>query len=673
MRRLRRYACGLACLVTVIALVGCGQATGTKAVDLKPIPDVKSLKVGSDHTVSLVGTFSGEKLTYKAKSSNNAIATVKVAGVHLTVTGVAPGGPVTITVTATDAQDRSSKPHTFNVTVVKPPPEDDDTDDDDDEGAPTVKDDAPDDEVEIDEGDTEEVDLSDVFDGDDLEFTETSDDATVATANISGTTLTITAVGPGSATITVTAKNDAGSEDHDIEVTVPDDGPPDQGPPVTREDCSLSGSLTISLRIIINTEKKCTLPANHSLIYNDPSGKVSVDGPIGNNVWTITAYKKGLSVVRISKNTETATVGTIMVTVPNTSPKLNTTKRVIFMASGTDATPISLITTGVTNSVPGGAENITELFNPGGSFTDIDPTDYDDPATTAIEDTTGQGVLRFRILDKPDGVLIDTHNGFVAVSETDTGSFISAPTNTNIYTRAIILKEPSVDPYEILLYAYDLDNAESNNPVTLKVAAQPPQMGDYSLEKSTDGKSYKTHKVGNRIGVEHTVTVPKLLPDEEAFGIVDDAVVIEKLEGKILRSSDGVTSHTISTTVCSPIEDVPTTWGTLTGSDNLGSGCWRVSSSKATIAQDSIPPKFKFTLPDSRQLSDTSVVTVTMKYYVRALETKTKTTGEITEGHDASKKREAYSHSSWQKTITLDVLSCEDEDVKNVAKDCPLT
>ena len=121
MRLLCRYAGGLACLVTALALVGCGAGPGsTKQADPVGFKNIE-VKQGSTSEISLVNTFSGSDLTYKAKSDKTSVATVKVDNEKdtLTVTAVGPG-MTTITVTATDPQERSH-PQRFTVTVPQPP------------------------------------------------------------------------------------------------------------------------------------------------------------------------------------------------------------------------------------------------------------------------------------------------------------------------------------------------------------------------------------------------------------------------------------------------------------------------------------------------------------------------------------------------------------------------
>ena len=185
----------------------------------------------------------------------------------------------------------------------------------------------------------------------------------------------------------------------------------------------------ITLEIIRDRSGRCTLPANHSLIYEDTPPRVSVYGPGEGNVWTITALMKGRPVVRINSDQTGETAGEITVIVPNTPPRLIASAPVVSTA---DLMPNQ---GGTTYAYP------TIDLNPGAYFEDADPED--DPT-----DENAQGFFRFKVLQKPDGVVIDTDRGFVAVrvANPGTGEFNSDLTNADINMRAVILKNPNPDP-----------------------------------------------------------------------------------------------------------------------------------------------------------------------------------------------------------------------------------
>lgn len=173
------------------------------------IPSVE-VAVGETQSVSVSQHFSepdGQALTYSATSSNPAVATVLVAGSTVTVTAVAKGA-TNVTVTATDPGGLAAA-QTFQTTVPNRAPE----------PVGTI----PDQTVKV--GETGTVDLSPYFedpDRDPLSYTVASSNPGVARGLVSGSALTITAVGPGMATLTVTARDeDRGTATQRFGVTVP--------------------------------------------------------------------------------------------------------------------------------------------------------------------------------------------------------------------------------------------------------------------------------------------------------------------------------------------------------------------------------------------------------------------------------------------------------------------
>lgn len=76
-----------------------------------------------------------------------------------------------------------------------------------------------------------ELDVGDVFEGQELTFSASSSDTGTVTASVSGTTLTVDPQNGGSATVTVTAENDAGTAEQSFTVNVDlPDGPPPPAP-----------------------------------------------------------------------------------------------------------------------------------------------------------------------------------------------------------------------------------------------------------------------------------------------------------------------------------------------------------------------------------------------------------------------------------------------------------
>ena len=205
MRLLCRYAGGLACLVTVLALVACGGGPGSPP-EPKQIGNIAFQQGEKVRTIPLSDKFSGSDLTYSATTSNRSVATATVDNDADTLTVTAVGaGTATITVTAENSQGEAEQ--TFTVTVPRPPDPD-----------PVEIPDIP----SLDA--TRTIPLGDKFSGENLTYDASSSDASVATVTVDNTadTLTVTAVGPGTADITVTATaQGSAAQTQTFTVTVP--------------------------------------------------------------------------------------------------------------------------------------------------------------------------------------------------------------------------------------------------------------------------------------------------------------------------------------------------------------------------------------------------------------------------------------------------------------------
>ena len=157
----------------------------------------------------------GDHFTHSATSSSTARVTVSLSGSTLTITGEGVG-TATITVTATDPGGLSAT-QSFRVRVVQgnrtPRP------------VGTIPD------ASFAAGNTLSVNVSQYFsdaDGDALDYSANSSNPTVATASVSGTTLTVSGVEEGDATITVRATDPGGlSTTQRFDVTVEPTPPSD--------------------------------------------------------------------------------------------------------------------------------------------------------------------------------------------------------------------------------------------------------------------------------------------------------------------------------------------------------------------------------------------------------------------------------------------------------------
>ena len=175
-------------------------------VNNRPVVDAEiadqTLRVGGDSTeIDLSDKFSDpddDVLRYTAVSSNTGVATESVSGGSLTITPVGEG-TATVTVTAHDRPVGGlSVSQTVTVTVRPRPVVN---------NRPVVDAEIADQTLRV-GGDSTEIDLSDKFsdpDDDVLRYTAVSSNTGVATESVSGSSLTITPVGEGAATVTVTA------------------------------------------------------------------------------------------------------------------------------------------------------------------------------------------------------------------------------------------------------------------------------------------------------------------------------------------------------------------------------------------------------------------------------------------------------------------------------------
>ena len=178
--------------VTVATPNRAPEAVGT-------IPN-QMVATGSAETVDVSSYFrdpDGDVLTYEAASSAAAVISVSLSGTTLTMVGVADG-MATVTVTARDPGALAAE-QSFRVTVATP------------NRAPEAVGTIPD--RTINTGSSSSVDVASYFrdpDGDALTYTGASSNGAVATAVVSGSRVTISAVADGMATVTVTARDPDG-------------------------------------------------------------------------------------------------------------------------------------------------------------------------------------------------------------------------------------------------------------------------------------------------------------------------------------------------------------------------------------------------------------------------------------------------------------------------------
>ena len=160
-----------------------------------------SVAIGATETIAVAGYFSdpeGEPLAYSAETMNSRVATVAAGRADtLSVTGIAIGEAL-VWVRATDPVGGSAS-QPLNVTVRAP------------NRAPETNGTIPPQTIDV--GDTLAVLIARFFrdpDGDTLNYSASSSADSVATAALSGDTLTLTGVSSGTAAVTITARDQDG-------------------------------------------------------------------------------------------------------------------------------------------------------------------------------------------------------------------------------------------------------------------------------------------------------------------------------------------------------------------------------------------------------------------------------------------------------------------------------
>ena len=244
--------------------------------------------MGEARTVELSGHFSdpdGDALAYAVTSSDEAVAAASVSGGVLTVAAIAKGGAA-VSITATDTEGLAATQE-FAVTVPN--------------RAPIAGDAIAERTIEVDGNAA--LELSDHFsdpDGDALGYAATSSDEAVAVVSVSGTTLTVTAIAKGGASVLVTATDTEGvAATQEFPVTVPN-RPPLPGESIPGHDIAVGETATLEL-------------SGH---FSDPDGDALV--------YAATSSDQAVAVVSVSEGTLTISViakGGAVVTVTATDPE----------------------------------------------------------------------------------------------------------------------------------------------------------------------------------------------------------------------------------------------------------------------------------------------------------------------------------------------------------------
>ena len=693
MRLLCRYAGGLACLVTALALVACGGGPGSEP-EPKQIENIKFSREDKARTISLSDKFNGSDLTYSATTSDRSVATVTVDNDAdtLTVTVVGPG-KATITVTAKNSRGEANQD--FTVTVPTPPaPE------------PVEFPDIP----SLDKDTSETIPLGGKFSGENLTYSASSSHDHVATVTVDKTanTLTVTAVGPGQAIITVTATAQGSTpqtkQTKTFTVTVPPPASVETAPTVktgatTAENVDVEATVTVLLSTVFDGATSYTATSSASTI--------ATAGGASSGTLTITGRSKGSATITIVATNDAGTAThqiAVTVTVPVTTPPTTTptsstltielgesakrtlaagqtlqsptsggvdverspdgetgnvwlitakkkgTHTVIILSAGK---AVGAITVEVPNSPPirDAAEDHPTTFDLTSATDTVELTDIADYFTDADE---GDSEF-YRIENKPDWFLIETKDGFVLDNDDSTGA---------LDVRYEVLQEVEADSasdhdFSVSIYAIDESGDESTRPVvlTFEVADDlPPREVSYTVQQKATGELKEEPgalKVGPRLGVDHTVT----------FDSDDDGFMFANSEAtKLVRAELLPADHNAfsGAAVYYIDEDGTTQPSALPDAEDEGSDYYILKSSGALIASVAAT-----TLVDDPlvtfELKKRSSGSITVEYHVWARSRKLRS-GESPGDVSTIKK-------TFRKSLSVSVVTCNSP--PDPIDDCP--
>ena len=298
--RYRTLAIASALVAALVGGVSCGGDGTTDPAPPPPPPPpapVAPVAVGSipaqvmtaGESVSVdVSPFfrdpDGGALRYTAASSATAVLTVSLTGSNLTITAVAPG-TATVTVTATDPGGLTAAQST-GVTVEAA------------NQAPEAVGTIPAQAMTV--GQTATVDVSAFFsdpDGDALTYTAESSNEAALTAGLEGTSLTLTAVAVGMATVTVTAADPDGltaMQSAEVTVEAANQAPEPVGT-IPAQTMTVGQTATVDVASFFND------PDGDALTYTaESSNEAALTAGLEGSSLTLTAVAVGTATVTVT-------------------------------------------------------------------------------------------------------------------------------------------------------------------------------------------------------------------------------------------------------------------------------------------------------------------------------------------------------------------------------------
>ena len=265
----------------------------------------QTLGVGETGTINVAEYFNdpdGDALTYTAASSNVATASVTVAGSVVTIAAAAKG-VASITITARDGGGLSAQ-QTLTVAVPN--------------RGPTPAGTIPAQAVFV--GETAPVEMSTYFsdpDGDMLTYSAASSNATVVSASVTGSVVSLEAISKGTAMVTVTARDPGGlSVQQSLAVTVPNRAPSATGTIPTQ---TVSAGQMLGLDVATYFDD----PDGDALTFSAASDDAQVaSAMIAGSSMTIAGIAPGTTMLTVTATDPGGLSGQQMfaVTVPNRGP-----------------------------------------------------------------------------------------------------------------------------------------------------------------------------------------------------------------------------------------------------------------------------------------------------------------------------------------------------------------
>ena len=488
---------------------------------------------GETATVNVSASFTdpdGQTLSYSASSSDDDVATATASGSTVTVTGVGRG-MATVTVTATDPGGESAT-QSFQVTVPNRAPQ----------AVGTIPN------AEVKAGEMTTVDLGPYFtdpDGDALEYGAESSAPTVATASAVGRVLTVTGVGSGMATVTVTAKDPAGeSATQSFQVTVPNRAPVAVGT-IPAQTATVGDTKTLVLQPYFNDPDGDVLvysaeSANRAVAVADASGSVLTIRAIGAgfSAITVTATDPGglkatqLVTIQVSaRNTAPEPVGTI----PAQSLTAGETATVVLTAYFRDPDGDALTYTAapanpaVARADATGAVLTITGVSAGSTTATVTATDPGGlTATQSVSVTVGTATapdLLFSSVTPMEATLAPGESGVFVFTISNAGSANSSPTRARGHESADATITPTdrVTTNDVSLPGL-VPNGTATIRLTLNVPAGTPAGTSY-IGMCVDAVTGEENTANNcSVAVKITIASPQ--PDLAVPDVRPDNVVI---------------------------------------------------------------------------------------------------------------------------------------------------